>query len=101
MGAYILFQNHHINLLIICDRGITDIEVGPKSLKKGKHYCISFFKDLIEPASRGRWNLSLDKQLEFIENQYEWFSENLSIKNAQGTLTKVEERCNETFNNGS
>lgn len=77
MGAYRTYRNGGITLRLICDRGILDIEVGPKS-STSIFRCISMVKDIEEPAKNGRWSLSLEEQAKFLIANYKAITKNLS-----------------------
>ncbi|GHE98124.1 hypothetical protein [Thalassotalea profundi] len=96
MGAYKTFENNFICISVYCERGIYGIEVGPAKIKQ-KLWPVSFIKDLIEPASKGRWNLNLEQSIDFIVTHYDWLIDNFSFNNYKKTNELINERCKETF----
>lgn len=89
MGACRTYQNGGITLRLLCNRGIIDIEVGPKSSTK-KFRCIPMIKDIEEPAPKGRWNLSLEEQAKFLITNYKAISQNLREENYIRYFKKID-----------
>jgi len=67
----------NVFIRVVNDRGRLAMELGPAH-NKGRLRSVYLFKDLLEPPSQGRWNLSIQQQCDFIETHWEWLQQNLN-----------------------
>jgi hypothetical protein len=65
------------------------VEIGPAH-DKAQLRSASFFKDLLDPASLGRWNLSIQQQCDFMEKHWAWLQHNLDRERAGQTIQRVD-----------
>ena len=91
MGALKDYQSENLFIRIVNDKGIISLDIAPKS-NPNKTYDIALYKELREPPARGSWNLSLQEQAEYLEDNWAWFNENLTGKKIDNTLEKLEYR---------
>ena len=90
MGALKGYESENLFIRIVNDKGIISLEIAPKSNPK-KMYDIALYKELREPPLRGSWNLSLQEQAEYLEDNWTWFNKNLTSEEADNTLEKLED----------
>ena len=90
MGALKDYESENLFIRIVNDKGIISLDVAPKSNPK-KMYDIALYKELREPPARGSWNLSLQEQAQYLEDNWIWFNENLTGEEADNTLGKLED----------
>jgi hypothetical protein len=86
-GALCDYTADNVYIRIRSDRGMIEIEVGSSA---GNLRAVSFYKDLLSPAPLGRWNLSAQDACEFIDSNWDWFTEHFSEKKAQDTIERVD-----------
>ena len=90
MGALKDYKGENLLIRIINDRGIISLDVAPKSNPQ-KMYDIALYKEFREPPARGSWNLSLQEQADYLEDNWAWFNKNLTGEEADRTLEKLED----------
>ena len=89
VGALKDFESENLFLRIVNDKGIVSLEIAPKSNPE-KIYDIALYKELREPPAQGNWNLSLQEQADYLEDNWAWFNTHLSGAKIDQTLEKLE-----------
>ena len=90
MGALKDYESKNLFIRIVNDKGIISLDIAPKSNPE-KTYDIALYKELREPPVRGCWNLSLQEQAEYLEDNWVWFNNNLTGEETDKTLEKLED----------
>lgn len=90
LGALKDYENENLYMRIVNDKGIISLEVGPKSNTEQARD-IALYKELKEPPKQGCWNLSLQEQAEYLEDNWEWFLNALNEEHQKETLIKLNE----------
>ena len=90
IGALKDYESENLFIRIVNDKGIISLDIAPKSNPK-KRYDIALYKELREPPARGSWNLSLQEQAQYLEENWTWFNRNLTSEKADNTLEKLED----------
>jgi hypothetical protein len=90
MGVLKGYESENLFIRIINDKGIISLDIAPKSNPQ-KMYDIALYKELREPPVRGSWNLSLQEQADYLEDNWVWFNKNLTGEEIDNTLEKLED----------
>ena len=56
-----------------------------------------FFQRFISAAEKGRWNLSIEQQCEFMENKWDWLNDGMSREKREQTIRAVDENTRAKF----
>ena len=89
MGALKNFESENLFIRIVNDKGIISLDIAPKSNPE-KTYDIALYKELREPPASGSWNLSLQEQAEYLEDNWAWFNNNLTGEKTDNILKNLE-----------
>ena len=89
MGALKDYESENLFIRIVNDKGIISLDIAPKSNPE-KTYDLALYKELREPPAHGCWNLSLQEQAEYLENNWVWFNKSLTGEETDKTLEKLE-----------
>ena len=79
LGALKDYEGDDFIVRVINDKGIVSIEVAGKASPQG-FQGIASYKTLREPPAQGSWNLSHREQVEYLETNWQWFSDHLGKK---------------------
>ena len=90
MGALKDYESENLFIRIVNDKGIISLDIAPKS-NPNKTYDIALYKELREPPASGSWNLSLQDQAEYFEDNWAWLNNNLTGEKTDKTLDKLED----------
>ena len=94
MGELREYSSENLYIRVVNDRGIFDIEVG-SVFNNDNLRCVSFFKDWLSPPMKGRWNLSIEQQLEYLSENWDWFNRILAESNHQSSIENLDKYLNE------
>ena len=90
MGALKDYESQDLLIRIVNDKGIVSLEVG-STHRQDKKWDISLVKDYLDPPHAGSWNLSLQEQVKFLEENWEWFLQRFSESKIEKTMQALDQ----------
>ncbi len=90
-GARLEYVAGNVRVRVVNERRLLYVEVGPVAAPETS-FTVSQVKDLLEPARRGRWSLSLSDSADFLERRWELLDREFSVEQFDDLVHRLSTR---------